>query len=182
MKKPWQLECNDSSANWDLCWHIFLILVVFLCFPQIAQAIGVLASNIRRGACVRFGAWVLPLPDVWPCALRSLASCRVLVPDVWLCALWSLGAGFAARCHCQMCGRVQGAAVVVLRTSKSFAIWGLCWCYFLCFGESDLTTKQANKADLCPNVGACDIVLIFFRSNLCFLPFAPTTFCRFVIP
>ena len=63
------------------------------------------------------------------CALepKRWCCCRVLLPDVWLCALWSLGAGAAARCHCQMCGRVRVGA---------WALVSLLWCCLLCWRHS----------------------------------------------
>ena len=58
-------------------------------YSQIARATGVLTSSIGRGACVRVGAWVVPLQGAvaggrarcpWQCALEPgcWCHCRVL--------------------------------------------------------------------------------------------------------
>ena len=105
-------------------------------FSQDSEAIGVLASSIRRVACLRFGAW-LPAPlqgaaargcclrsGAWLVPLQGVAGCcwRVLLSYARcrraslqgaamsvrvLFALWSLVAGAAAMCCCRVLFRLR---------------------------------------------------------------------------
>ena len=106
--------------------HIYIYIHI-LFIPQIARAIGVLTSSIGRGACVRFGTWMLvPLQG-------GAAGC---LPQ---CALWSLLIA-AAGCRCCCCSSschqmLMAVCALSLCAGAAAEVLELAWLHCRCHGE-----------------------------------------------